>query len=130
MLVNLIIGKMSDGIELTEILGLDLIEMGDWESVRLPSELHQWVSSLDDRDEKISLITTNSSIIHAALRGDERVLTENIWLTLPFDNPTRLRKLIDIIERDWLAHFCIADLWMAGRLEHEVNQALAKEKQA
>ena len=130
MLVNLIIGKMSDGIELTEIPGLDLIEMGDWESDKLPSELHQWVESLDDRNEDISLVTTNASLIHAALRGDGRVSLEHIWLTIPFDKPTQLRKLIDIIERDWLAHFCVADMWMRGRLEHEVNEALQKEKQS
>ena len=130
MLTNLVIGKMTDEVDLTAIPGLDLIEMGDWES-KLPAELHQWVDLLDDSDNSISLITTHASLIHAALRGDERVLMENIWLILPFyayGTQQKCRKLVDILERDWLAHFCIADLWMTGRLQHEVNEALEKEK--
>jgi hypothetical protein len=131
MLINLVIGKMSDAVDLTIIPGLDLIEMGDWESDRLPTELHQWVDLLDDSNDNISLVTTNASIIHAALLGKERILMENIWLILPFyayGKQQKCRKLVDILERDWLAHFCIADLWMTGRLQHDVNEALEKEK--
>jgi hypothetical protein len=131
MLVNLIIGKMTDDVDLTVIPGLDLIETGDWESAKLPEELHQWIDLLDESDDAISLVTTNASLIHAALRGDERVMIENIWLILPFysyGKQQKCRKLVDILDRDWLAHFCIANLWMTGRLQHEVNKALEKEK--
>lgn len=136
MLTNLIIGKMTKDLDYSSIVDLGFLEMGDCRVIpeagqvrtilKLPKELHQWVESLDDGEDSISIIATNASVIHAALLTD-RVPMENIWLALPFDKPTSFQKLVDILERDWLAHFCIASMWMSGRLEHEVNEAL-KEK--
>lgn len=139
MLANLIIGKITKALDLDPIPNLGMCEHGDWGDrkgwpdssiLKMPGELHRWVDELDDSESNVSIITTYPSVIHAALRGDERVPVENIWLALPFDNPTSCRKLIDILERDWLAHFCIADMWMSGRLEHEVNETLKKENQS